>query len=61
MRSLVLFEILLVEGTLILLTNSWWIIMWAEAENPVNWVTNKGQCTARAALDGFYGTYQKRR
>lgn len=27
--------------------------MWAETDNPVNWVANKGQCTARAALDVF--------
>lgn len=27
--------------------------MWAEIDNPVNWVANKGQCTARAVLDVF--------
>lgn len=27
--------------------------MWVESENPVNWVANKDQCTARGALDLF--------
>ena len=33
--------------------------MWAESDNPVNLVANKGQCTARAALDVFMAQIKK--
>ena len=33
--------------------------MWAESDNPVNWVANKGQCTARAALNLFMEHIEK--